>query len=108
MKIILLILFAAGLSSCVGSNADPKEYTENPCQDVLYQKLKKMKVSEMTGSEREYYNLKDKECADFSSQQKEKHSDKKSAEKNLLFILYGAGLLVAAGLFLTLAFKGWH
>ena len=108
MKIILLILFVAGFYSCVGSNLDPKEYTENPCQDVLYKKLMKIKVSEMTGSEREYFNMKDKECEEFSDQHIEEKSDKEKAKQNLMFILYGAGLLIAVALFLSISMKGWH
>ena len=108
MKIFILVLFSAGLSSCVGSNFDPKEYTENPCQDVLYQKLKKMKVSEMTESEREYFIRKDKDCERYSAQVKEDKSEKKQADRNLIYILSGLGLLIGIGLFLSLALKGWH
>jgi len=72
-----LILFAGGFTSCVGSNVDPKQYKENPCQNVLYQKLKKMKTNEMTGSEKEYYSIKDKECEEFSDYRKELKKDQK-------------------------------
>ncbi len=108
MRIILLILFAAGFYSCVGSNVEPKEHTENPCQDVLYQKLKKIEISEMTGSEREYFKMKDIECEEFSDKNVEEKSDKQKAKQNLMFILYGAALLTAVALFLSISLKGWH
>ena len=95
-----------GLSSCTGSNADPKEYTENPCQDVLYQKLKKMKVSEMTGSEREYFKVKDKECEEFSDYRKELKRDEKLATLNLIIILGTAVFLTIAALILMTG--EWH
>ncbi len=107
MRIILLILFAAGFYSCVGSNVEPKEYTENPCQDVLYQKLKKIKISEMTGSEREYFKMKDKECEEFSDYRKELKQDEKLATMNLIFILGTVVFITILGLIL---FSGgsWH
>lgn len=107
MRIILLILFAAGFYSCVGSNVEPKEYTENPCQDVLYQKLKKIKESEMTGSEREYFKMKDKECEEFSDYRKELKRDEKLATMNLIFILGTVVFITILGLIL---FSGgsWH
>lgn len=106
MKILLLILFAAGFTSCVGSNVEPKQYTENPCQDVLYQKLKKIKVSDMTGSEREYFNMKDKECEEFSNYRKELKRDEKLATLNLIFILGTILLLTTATLILMTG--EWH
>lgn len=73
----------------------------------MYQKLKKMKVSELTESEKEYFNMKDKECAEFSDQRNELNKDKKLATLNLIFILGACASLVILGLFL---FSGgsWH
>ncbi len=106
MKIILLILFAAGFNSCVGSNIEPKQYTENPCQDVLYQKLKKIKVSEMAGSEREYYIMKDKECEEFSDYRKELKKDEKQATLNLIAILSVVALITVLGFLISQG--SWH
>lgn len=107
MKKYLILVFISILSGC-SSSYETKEFKENPCQDVIYQKLKKIKVSEMTGSEREYFNMKDKECEEFSDKNIGEKSDKQKAKQNLMFILYGAGLLIAVALFLSISLRGWH
>ena len=97
MKKYLIVFFISILSGC-SSSFEPKEFKENPCQDVLYQKLKKMKTSEMTGSEQEYFYMKDKECKEFSDYRRELKKDEKLATLNLIFILGGLALITILGL----------
>ena len=105
MKKYLIVVFISILSGC-SSSYETKEFKENPCQDVIYQKLKKIKVSEMTGSEREYFNMKDKECREFSDYRKELKRDEKLATLNLILILGTIGLLTIATLILMTG--EWH
>lgn len=105
MKKYLILVFISILSGC-SSSYETKEFKENPCQDVIYQKLKKIKVSEMTGSEREYFNMKDKECREFSDYRKELKRDEKLATLNLILILGTIGLLTIATLILMTG--EWH
>ena len=99
MKKYLIVVFISILSGC-SSSYETKEFKENPCQDVIYQKLKKMKASEMTGSEQEYFYLKDKECKEFSDYRRELKKDEKLATLNLIFILGGLVLITILGLIL--------
>jgi len=105
MKKYLIIVFISILSGC-SSSYETKEFKENPCQDVIYQKLKKIKVSEMTGSEREYFNMKDKECKEFSDQRKEIKKDKKLATLNLIAILSVVALFTVLGILISQG--SWH
>lgn len=105
MKKYLIVVFISILSGC-SSSYETKEFKENPCQDVIYQKLKKIKVSEMTGSEREYFNMKDKECKEFSDQRKEIKKDKKLATLNLIAILSVVALVTVLGILVSQG--SWH
>lgn len=67
-----------------------------------------MNSKELSKSEIEYINIKDKECRDYLTDLKESNTEEKKAEKNLLWILYGLGLIIAAGIFLSFALKNGH
>ena len=52
----------------------------------------------MTGSEQEYFYMKDKECKEYSDYRKELKKDEKLATLNLIFILGGLALITILGL----------
>ena len=60
----------------------------------------------MTGSEREYFKMKDKECEEFSDYRKELKRDEKLATLNLNSILGTAVLITIFGLILLSG--EWH
>lgn len=75
MEIVLLIIISSFLfNSCSSTNNSVKEYIKSPCKDVQYLRLKKMKISEMTGAESEYFKIKATECKDFESNAKSENS----------------------------------
>ena len=84
---LLLIFF----SSCQSTADISKEYIENPCRDQEYLRLKKMKFSEMTGAESEYFKKIEKECNDFTNE-----VDHSKTDSDLLTALVIAGIIGAA------------
>ena len=92
--IFLLLIF---LSSCRTTSDISNEYIENPCQDPEYLRLKKMKFSEMTGAESEYFKNKDKECKEFS-----KVVEHKKSKSDLVLISVLIGFMAVATMFFLL------
>jgi hypothetical protein len=92
LSIILIFIFI--FSSCQSTTDIIKEYKGNPCEDLQYLKLKKMKFSEMTGLESEYFKQKEKECNEFNEKVKTETS------KTALIIVLGIGLVLTAGILL--------
>ncbi len=89
-----LLLF---LSSCRTTSDISNEHIENPCQDPEYLRLKKMKFSEMTGAESDYYKQKDKDCREFS-----KEVEHKKSKSDLVLISVLIGFLAVATMFFLL------
>lgn len=85
------------LSSCQSTSDISNEFIENPCQDPEYLRLKKMKVSEMTGAESDYLKQKDKECGEFS-----KEVEQKKSKSDLVLISVLIGFLAVASMFFLL------
>lgn len=90
----MLLIF---LSSCQTTSDISNEYIVNPCQDPEYLRLKKMKFSEMTGAESEYFKNKEKECSEFS-----KVINHKKSKNDLVLISVLIGSLAVATMFLLL------
>ena len=88
MKSILVFSLLIFFSSCRTTSDISNEYIENPCQDPEYLRLKKMKFSEMTGAESDYFKQKDKECREFS-----KESVNNKTDSDLLIALAIAGII---------------
>ena len=93
MKFLLILSMMFFLSSCQSTADISKEYIENPCQDPEYLRLKKMKVSEMTGSESEYFKQKEKECREFN-----KEVEQKKSKSDLVLISVLTGFLAVAAM----------
>ncbi|MEO6696062.1 MAG: hypothetical protein ABIY50_03345 [Ignavibacteria bacterium] len=95
MKVLPLLLLSLILSSCSSSKSLDKVHIENPCFDSQFLKLKKMRVSEMTGVESEYFKSKTIECEEF-----EKRSKTDISTKDFIVVI---GILgVVAGIFVFL------
>ena len=90
---LLLIFF----SSCQSTADISKEYIENPCRDQEYLRLKKMKFSEMTGAESEYFKKIEKECSDFI-----KEVEQSKTNNDILIASVIVGFLAVATLFFLL------
>ena len=60
----------------------------------------------MTESEREYFNMKDKECEEFSDYKKDLKKDEKLATLNLISILSVAALITVLGILISQG--SWH
>ncbi len=85
------------LSSCRTTSDISNEYIENPCQDPEYLRLKKMKISDMTGAESDYLKQKDKECKEFN-----KVVEHKKSKSDLVLISVLIGFLAVATMFFLL------
>jgi len=91
MKILFLILLSAVVfSSCSSSKNLSKDYKENPCEDARFLKLKEMKMSDMTGSESEYFKTKTIECEDY-----EKRAKTELSTNDVIVVLSILGVLAA-------------
>lgn len=97
MKTISVLLLLFALSSCTTTSDISSEYKENPCMDPEYQRLKSIKITEMTGAESEYYKQKEKECSEF-----ENMAENKKSKSDLVLISVLIGSLAAASMFLFL------
>lgn len=97
MKSILVFSLLIFFSSCRTTSDISNEYIENPCQDPEYLRLKKMKFSEMTGAESDYYKQKDKDCREFS-----KEVEHKKSKSDLVLISVLIGFLAVATMFFLL------
>lgn len=60
----------------------------------------------MTESEREYFNMKYKECEEFSDYKKDLKKDEKLATLNLISILSVAALITVLGILISQG--SWH
>ncbi|MCB0728184.1 MAG: hypothetical protein KDD00_12015 [Ignavibacteriae bacterium] len=105
MKFIFFIFTSLLLCSCT-SSLEPEEYSPSPCMDITYQKLLKMDIKDMTFSEVEYFKIKDRECKKYVEENSGPDADKTKSKKNLTWILYG--LVLVAGIIVSLALIDWH
>lgn len=97
MKSLLVFSLLIFLSSCRTTSDISNEYIENPCQDPEYLRLKKMKFSEMTGAESDYFKQKDNECKEFN-----KDIAHKKSKSDLVIISVIIGSLAVATMFFLL------
>jgi hypothetical protein len=97
MKSLLVFSLLIFLSSCRTTSDISNEYIENPCQDPEYLRLKKMRISEMTGAESEYFKQKEKECKEFS-----KDIEHKKSKNDFVLISVVIGSLAVATMFFLL------
>ena len=107
MRIFILIFISLIFYSCTSSIA-PDEYVRSPCVDITYQKLLKMEIKKMSNSELEYFKKMDKECNSYMDEHNGPESEKTEAKKNMMWILYGLGLVLIGGILFSFVFKDWH
>jgi hypothetical protein len=97
----IILVFILFLGSCNTTSDIIKEYKGDPCEDLQYLKLKKMKKSEMTEEESEYFKQKEKECNEFNEKLQKK------ASKTALILVLAIGIPLAALIIFFENFK-WH
>jgi hypothetical protein len=99
LRLSIILVFIFVLSSCQSTPHIIEGYKENPCLEAQYLKLKKMKITEMTGIESEYFKEKEKECREFT--------EKVKAEKsyNDFLIVLVVGVIITAVIVFLSSFK---